>query len=179
MAKLNQQTTMNQLNADFPGARRALFAKYHIGGCSSCAYGDDETISEVAEKNEFDIEEAIQHILESHSHDLEMMLSPEEAKEKIESGAKLIDTRTREEHEAVSIPHSLFLTQDLQQKAFGEWNQDQVVILYDHLGQKALDTAAWFRGHKLPNTFIIEGGIDAWSQQIDKSIGRYRLEMES
>lgn len=178
MSDLTTETSMQQLNADFPGARRALFAKYHIGGCSSCAYADDETIAEVAKRNEFDVNEAISHILESHAHDAEMMLTPEQAQEKIQAGAKLIDTRTREEHEAVKIEGSLFLTQDLQQEAFGTWDANTIVVLYDHSGSKALDTAAWFRGHQLPNTFIIKGGIDAWAQKIDKSLPRYRIEME-
>ena len=178
MAELSQETPMARLNEDFPGARRALFAKYHIGGCSSCAYSDDESIADVAKHNAFDVEEAIKHILESHAHDAEMMLTPLQAKDKIEAGAKLIDTRTREEHEAVAITGSDFMTQESQQTAFGTWDEDTVVILYDHLGDKALDTCAWFRGHGLPNTFIIQGGIDAWSKEIDKSIARYRLEME-
>lgn len=178
MADLNQNTLMKQLNADFPGARRALFAKYHIGGCSSCAYKDGETISEVAKRNEFAVDEAIQHILESHAFDAKMMLSPADAKQQIENGAKLIDTRTREEHEAVAIENSFFLTQELQQQAFGSWKNDQTIILYDHLGDKVLDTCAWFRGHGLDKTFLIKGGIDAWSQEIDKTVARYKLEME-
>lgn len=178
MADLTQNSTMSQLNADFPGARRALFAKYHVGGCSSCAYDDNETISSVADRNEFDVNEAIQYILESHQHDQEMMLTPREAEEKIKGGAKLIDTRTREEHEAVAIKGSLFLTQEFQQEAFGTWEKETIVILYDHSGDKALDTCAWFRGHNLPNTFIIQGGIDNWSIEIDSSLPRYRLELE-
>jgi rhodanese-related sulfurtransferase len=178
MVTLDRKTSMKQLTTDFPGARRALFAKYHIGGCSSCAYSDEESIQEVANRNEFDVAEAILHILESHEHDAAMILSPLQAQEKILAGAKLVDTRTREEHEAVVIPNSLFFSQELQKEAFGSWSSDQVVVLYDHLGSKALDTCAWFRGHNLPNTFIIKGGIDAWSLEIDRSIARYRLEME-
>ena len=138
----------------------------------------EETIGDVATRNEFDIDEAIKHILESHAHDAEMMLTPQQAKDKIEAGAKLIDIRTREEFEAVAISGADFMTQEFQQKAFGSWDKDTIVILYDHLGDKALDTCAWFRGHSLPNTFIIKGGIDAWSKEIDKSVARYRLEME-
>lgn len=178
MADLTTETQMSQLNADFPGAKRALFAKYHIGGCSSCAYADDETIAEVAKRNEFDVNEAIDHILQSHAHDEEMMLTPDEAKVKIEAGAKLVDIRTREEHEAVAIAGSDFMTQEFQQNAFGTWDKETEIVLYDHTGDKALDTCAWFRGHNLPNTYIIRGGIDAWSQEIDSSLPRYRLEME-
>ena len=31
----------------FPGARRALFARYHIGGCQSCGFSPGETLAEV------------------------------------------------------------------------------------------------------------------------------------
>lgn len=178
MPTLDNNTSMKQLNSDFPGARRALFAKYHIGGCSSCAYEDTDTIEAVAKKNEFDLEEAIQHIQESHKHDAEMILSADEAANKIKAGAKLIDIRTREEHEAVKIPGSIFFTQDLQQEMFGSWTSDTVIILYDHLGNKALDNCAWIRGHNINNCFIIKGGIDEWSQKIDSSLSRYKLEFE-
>ena len=35
---------MDELLARLPGARRALFAAFHVGGCQSCAYQDDETL---------------------------------------------------------------------------------------------------------------------------------------
>jgi len=30
--------TMKELLERFPGAQRALFQKYHIGGCASCGF---------------------------------------------------------------------------------------------------------------------------------------------
>jgi monothiol glutaredoxin len=41
-----------------------------------------------------------------------------------------------------------------------------------------LDQVAWFRGHGLHETFGLRGGIDAWSQELDPKIPRYRLEMD-
>ncbi|WP_206018818.1 hypothetical protein [Rubritalea profundi] len=67
MADLDASTPMASLLARFPGAKRALFARYHIGGCSSCAYRDDETLAEVATRNEIDVSEVIEHILQSHT----------------------------------------------------------------------------------------------------------------
>lgn len=179
MSMLNGTTPMQSLLLDFPGSKRALFAKYHIGGCSSCAYGNEETLASVCQRNEIDLEEAIAHILESHEHDREMILSATELAERLKSSStRLLDTRTREEHEAVSISGSEFLTQELQQKIFGEADQDTHITLYDHQGDKALDTCAWFRGHGLKNTYILEGGIDGYSQIVDSSIPRYRMEIE-
>ena len=35
----------------YPGAQRALFRKYHIGGCSSCGFSPEETLAGVCERN--------------------------------------------------------------------------------------------------------------------------------
>lgn len=170
---------MQQVNETFPGARRALFAKYHIGGCSSCSYEPEATLESVCKSNEIDLEEASAYILKSHSVDQEMLITPEEVNQLIESGEKvvLLDTRTREEHEAVSINGSELMTQERQQKIFATVDPEAIIILYDHTGKSVLDTCAWFIGHKMVNTKGMMGGIDAWSQKVDKSVARYRMEM--
>lgn len=175
---ISNDTTMQELLSIYPSAKRTLFSQYHIGGCSSCAYDNNDTIEKVSEKHDFNLKEAIAHILQSHEHDEQMMLTPQTAKAKLKNGAKLIDLRTREEFEQVKIAQPLFFTQELQQEIFANWEPNTEIIIYDHLGSKALDTCAWFRGHGLNNTFIIKGGIDAWSQEVDPSISRYRLEFE-
>jgi len=35
-ATIDPNITMRELLLQFPGAQRALFRKYHIGGCASC-----------------------------------------------------------------------------------------------------------------------------------------------
>jgi rhodanese-related sulfurtransferase len=90
---------------------------------------------------------------------------------------RLIDIRTREEHEAVALKNSEFFTQDLQQQIFAG-NPESPILLYDHSGRNVLDQVAWFRGHGLNQTFGLRGGIDAWSREIDPSIPRYRIEMD-
>lgn len=171
---------MVDLLAAYPGARRALFARYHIGGCSSCAYRDEETLAEVCERNEIDVAEAIEHVLQSHEVDKAMLISPAEVKALMDSGETFVflDTRTREEHEAVAIAGSEFMTQERQQELFGTAKENDVIILYDHTGGRVLDTCAWFQGHGLKGTRGVIGGIDAWSKEIDKSVPRYRLEMD-
>lgn len=180
MAELQASTQMVQLLADYPGARRALFARYHIGGCSSCAYRDDETLAEVCQRNEITVAEAVEHILKSHEVDAGMLISATEVKALIDAGESFVflDTRTREEHEAVAISGSELMTQERQQEIFGTAKEDTTVILYDHTGSRVLDTCAWFQGHGLKATRGIIGGIDAWSQEVDNSVQRYRLEMD-
>ena len=169
---------MDDLLARLPGARRALFSAFHIGGCQSCAYRDEDTLATVCTSHEIKVEDAIETLLESHRHDLQMLLEPAEVKKRLEDGdLLLVDTRTREEHEAVAIAGSQLMTQEYQQSLFGT-PPHQTIILYDHSGRDVLDHCAWFRGHGLKNTFVLAGGIDAWSRDIDPSLSRYRLEME-
>ena len=172
--------TMAQLQASMPGARRALFMKYHIGGCQSCGFADDETLAEVCQRNEnLPIDEVINHLEESAAHDLAIQVTPEELKQKLESSAvpRLLDIRSREEFDAVRIDQSELLTPELQQEAFGSWQRDQQVVIIDHVGDRALDVAAFFIGHGLGQTHALMGGIDAYARDADTSLPRYEIEL--
>ena len=48
-------------------------------------------------------------------------------------------------------------------------------VIYDHAGRHALDAAAYFLGHGFTKVRCLDGGIDAWSLQVDPKIRRYRL----
>ena len=41
---------MSEVLKEFPGAQRALFRRYHIGGCSSCGFQPTETLAQVCER---------------------------------------------------------------------------------------------------------------------------------
>jgi len=172
---LSADTPMGTILETLPGARRALFARYHLGGCQSCAFSNEETLSQLCERSELSVDEVLAHLLASHAHDLDMLMEPSEAREKL-SKMRLVDLRTREEHEAVAIPGSEFFTQELQQQLFAG-DPETAILLYDHSGRNVLDQVAWFRGHGLKRTFGLRGGIDAWSREMDPSLPRYRIEM--
>ena len=179
-AALNPDMTMHDLLEAMPGARRALFAKYHIGGCSSCGFSPNETLAAVCLRNEnLAVEEVLAHLEASAEQDARMQISPEELQSMRADGAplRLIDVRSREEHEAVMLPGSELMTQELLQKLFGE-DKAQRVVVYCHHGVRSLDSAAYLAGHGLTNVKSLAGGIDAWSCEIDQSLPRYRLEME-
>ena len=172
---------MEALMAAWPGARRALFARYHIGGCSSCGFQPGESLAEVCARHEADPAEALAHLREAAAADAALLISPVEAKSLLdgENPPVLIDLRTREEHDAVALPGSLFFTEDLQREIFAVWDKSRAILLYDHTGNRSLDMAAWFAGHGLRATRAIAGGIDGWSREVDRSVPRYRIEMEN
>lgn len=173
-SELTVETSMGTIIETLPGAKRALFAAYHLGGCSSCAFANEETLADLAKRSELDPAEVLAHLLQSHEHDQQMLAEPKEIK--LEEW-KVLDVRTREEHEAVAIAGSDLLTQDLQQEVFAG-DPEAKILLYDHRGKHVLDQVAWFRGHGLKQTFGLRGGIDAWSVEVDSSLQRYRLEMD-
>ena len=180
LAELSVDTPMGELMEVLPGGRRALFAAHHLGGCSSCAFSDTETLAELCARSEnLPAEEVLAHLLTSHVHDETMLMSAVEAKRRLDSGEKirLVDIRTREEHEAVKIAGSEFFTQETQQEFFA-LDPETLILIYDHRGKSVLDQVAWFRGHGMKETYGLRGGIDAWSLEVDKGVQRYRLEMD-
>lgn len=172
---------MGEILQAFPGARRALFARYHIGGCSSCAYSEDETLAEVCERNEeLPVEEVVNHILLAHEDDAKTLIEPTDLKALIEGDTppRLLDLRTREEHEAVALENSQLYSNELLQEIYAQEPKDRVIVVYDHTGDRSLDVAAYLRGHEYKNTKALRGGIDAYAQEADEKMPRYKLEFE-
>lgn len=178
MSDLTVDTKMEDLMAAMPGARRALFARYHLGGCQSCAFAEEETLAELCGRAELDAEEVLAHLLASHEHDRTMLMEPTEVKAKLDAGevVRWVDVRTREEHEAVAISESELFNPELQEQIFKD-KPGGLVMLYDHTGKYVLDQVAWFRGHGIENAFGLTGGIDAWSREVDAKVMRYRVEV--
>ncbi|HSJ02703.1 MAG: rhodanese-like domain-containing protein [Verrucomicrobium sp.] len=178
---LEGTTTMGALLQSYPGAQRALFARYHIGGCRSCGFQPQETLAQVCARNEnIPVEEAIEHIQQSYQSDASLQISPSElaALQEKNPNVHLLDVRSREEHEAVAIPGSRLVSQELIQEVFDTWNKEDPLVIYDHQGSSAMDAAAYFLGHGFAATKCLAGGIDAYSLEIDPSLPRYRLEIE-
>ncbi len=179
--ELSPDSTMQEILSAFPGAKRALFARYHIGGCSSCAYGDDESLSSVCHRNDdLPIDEVMTHILNAHEHDKKLLISPKRAEERCAANRDLLllDIRTAEEYDAVRISGSTRYTEQTLQEISATGTPDREIIVYDHLGKSALDIASFIMGHGFTNVSAIEGGIDRYSQEVDNSLPRYRLEFE-
>ena len=109
---ITSQSPMSAVLEHFPGAQRALFRRYHIGGCSSCGFSPDETLAQVCARNgNLDVAEVLAHIQSSHEQDAKVLISPAELAELLQTNksVKLMDVRSREEFEAVHIAGSVLL----------------------------------------------------------------------
>lgn len=169
---------MREVLEIFPGAQRALFRRYHIGGCSSCGFSPDETLAQVCARNgNLDVAEVLAHIQSSHEQDAKILISPTELAGLLQKdkSVKLVDVRSREEFEAVHIEGSVLLSQDVMQKLMASGLNVEPIVVIDHQGKNGLDAAAYFMGHGLQNVRCLRGGIDAWAQEVDLKMRRYRL----
>jgi rhodanese-related sulfurtransferase len=175
---LGPQSTMREVLEACPGAQRAMFRRYHIGGCSSCGFRPEETLAEVCARNgSLDLKEVLDHIRTSHQQDARMLLDPEDlaAWLKRDNSIRMVDVRSREEFEAVHIEGSQLLSQEVMRRILGDGSNSSPVVIVDHLGKQGLDAAAYFLGHGLQNVRCLRGGIDAWAQRVDPGMRRYKL----
>jgi rhodanese-related sulfurtransferase len=178
MMSITAQSPMNAVLEAFPGAQRALFRRYHIGGCSSCGFQPTETLAQVCERNGgLDVNEILAHIQSSHEQDAKILIEPKDLAEwrKQDPSVRLLDVRSREEFEAVHIEGSVLMSQDTMRQVLGDGSNTRALVIVDHQGKSALDAAAYFMGHGLQNVRCLRGGIDAWAQEVDTTVKRYKL----
>jgi len=169
---------MREVLEAYPGAQRALFRQYHIGGCSSCGFQPTETLEQVCQRNSLsNVCEVLSYLRTSHEQDARVFISARELADALRTQVplKLLDIRSRQEFEAVHIEGAVLMSQAVMQDIMAHWPPDQLLVVVDHQGRSALDAAAYFTGHGLHNVRCLRGGIDAWSQEVDPAVPRYQL----
>jgi len=167
------ELTMRNLLAEYPWARRALFQKYHIGGCASCGFSDEETLAAVCERSGVNPEDVLHHVRQAHEQDDALMVDPTDA---VAGPRTIVDIRTKDEFVAVRIPGSLHFDQILSAEIMTTWDKSRPILIVDHTGTRALDAAAFFAGHGFSDVRCLRGGIDAYSRDSDPTLPRYAIE---
>src|ERR1700739_2906488 len=96
---ISAQSSIREVLEQYPGAQRALFRKYHIGGCSHCGFAPEETLAAVCARNEnLDVNEVIDQIIQSDAAERAMQIEPRQLADSLARGepVRLLDVRTRE-----------------------------------------------------------------------------------
>ena len=173
--QITKDMQMQEILRIFPGARRALFQRYHVGGCSTCGFQPTDTLVEVCCNHKLrDVDEVIEHLKRSHELDQALQISPMEVAEQLcrGEGMKLLDVRTPEEHDIARIEGALLVTEENAEEIMN-WQKDTMIVFFCHHGDRSLDSASYFLGHGFTNVKSIRGGIDAWSLEVDLDVPRY------
>src|ERR1051325_2832919 len=103
---ITRTSSMKEVLEAYPGAQRALFRRYHIGGCASCGFQPTETLEQICQRNGgLEVNEGLDRIRASHAQDERLLIEPKDLAEwlKQDKSIRLLDVRSREEFEAVHI----------------------------------------------------------------------------
>ncbi len=172
---IHAESTMGEVLEAYPGARRALMGRYHIGGCSSCGFAPTDRLAEVLKRhNVLNSGEVIDHIVSSHEQEQRLQITPQDLAAALQRDAvRLLDVRTPEEQDIVMLPGGIRVTQRLVQEMMSSWPKDTAIVTYCHTGLRSLDAASYFIGHGFTNVRSLAGGIDRWAVEIDPALPRY------
>lgn len=88
------------------------------------------------------------------------------------SGYLLLDVREPDELKIASVAGAVHIPMGEIPSRFGELPPDRPIAVLCHHGVRSAKVTHFLQSNGL-NAFNIAGGIDAWSERIDRSIPRY------
>lgn len=112
------------------------------------------------------------------THMLNYEISSRELKELLASNegkaCVLLDVRESWEHEEAHIEGSILMPMgDVPGRAHQELDPESHIIAICHHGVRSMSVTAWLREQGFEQAQSLQGGIDAWSAEIDASVPRY------
>ncbi len=101
--------------------------------------------------------------------------SPQELKQLIDSGAdfRLLDCRLEKERDLANLDGSHLLDRDLAE-VIEQLPKETTLVFYCHTGLRSKRAAQYFRERGFRDVRNLSGGIDAWAQEVDPQMPRYR-----
>src|SRR5262249_7823884 len=105
----------------------------------------------------------------------ELEISPQEVKQQLDQGEKLllVDVREPWEYEICRIEGAKLIPMGSIPANLQALDTDDDVICYCHHGMRSMDVAVWLRNQGVGNARSLAGGIERWSLEIDPKIPRY------
>jgi rhodanese-related sulfurtransferase len=106
---------------------------------------------------------------------LEYEISPRETADLLRKNqVRLIDVREPWEFATACIGGSVLMPMgDVPARAHQELDPDERVVVLCHHGMRSLNVTAWLRDQGFEQVQSLRGGIEAWSAEVDPSVGRY------
>jgi molybdopterin/thiamine biosynthesis adenylyltransferase/rhodanese-related sulfurtransferase len=86
---------------------------------------------------------------------------------------ELIDVREPFEYEIARIDSAKLIPLGEFAERIAELQRDRSIIVHCHSGQRSAEAVRLLQQHGFSNVYNLEGGIDAWSDQIDASVPKY------
>jgi rhodanese-related sulfurtransferase len=102
-------------------------------------------------------------------------LSPVEVKEilKNKNGTRLIDVREEWEYKIAHLENSELMPLSNFMHHIESLKEDNELIIYCHRGVRSANVCMFLAGKGFRNLINLRGGIEAWSNEVDKTVPRY------
>ncbi len=102
-------------------------------------------------------------------------ISPSEVKTLLDSGEKLrlIDVREKWEYDTAKIENSELMPLSEFNDHYDKLNHNDNLIICCHTGNRSFTVCAYLIKNGFKNVSNLDGGITAWSQEVDPSIPIY------
>ncbi|MDO5638387.1 MAG: rhodanese-like domain-containing protein [Neisseria sp.] len=102
-------------------------------------------------------------------------LSPAALKQWLDEGRPitLLDVREDEEVAFCALPGHMHIPMNLIPLRQNELPDENPIVVYCHHGMRSLYSAMYLAEAGFEDVYNLQGGIDAWSQQIDPNVPRY------
>ena len=174
-AQIRPEMTMEQIMDIAPAAQRALFQRYHIGGCSSCGFQPTDTLAQVCkDHNILDLNEVVRTIVNAQEADANLQVACTAVKGWLDAGESFLflDVRMPDELALAKIAAAEALDYDNPGK-YMSLPKDTKIVFHCKSGVRSLDVAAYFKGHGFTNVWSMRGGIDEWSGAVDTAVPTY------
>lgn len=168
-APIHPDMTMAEIQERFPSARRALFQRYHVGGCSSCAYQPSDSLAKVCrDHNLLDVDGVVQHLLLSHEVDQRMQVEAEAVKAWLDAAEPIRFLDLRHPDQAGAAPVAGIEPLDFANQAkYMQLPKTTRIVFLCADGAVSLDAAAYFAGHGYEQVFAVRGGAAAWRERVE------------
>ena len=103
------------------------------------------------------------------------ILSVNELKRKMDAreAFKLVDVREPFEYEIARIDGAQLIPLGEIAERAGELQREQQIVVHCHSGTRSAQAVRLLQHRGFNNVYNLEGGIDAWSDQIDSSVPKY------
>lgn len=102
-------------------------------------------------------------------------MTPRELTKKAERGDKfrLIDVRELLEHEIARIEGAELLPLSRASEWINELNPEEEIVFFCHHGVRSAHVCEYLSQQGFEKLYNLTGGIDSWSQEVDKNVPRY------
>ncbi len=176
MVEFNLNSTMKEVETAYPFARSLLHSQFHVGGCASCGFEPNETISQVAQKHSKDAEAMVEVL----NRGIQDMFDAEIDVQSVgrllgeNSETLLVDVREAWEFEICKLSdNAVLLNEKTMPLIFEKGANAKHVIVYCHHGVRSLNAALYMRQNGLPQARSLKGGIDLFAKTVNPNIPRY------